>query len=206
MRFFVSFSMKLGVLFRVFGRCLRSQGLFMHFLGDGVGFRGGVLVIRLVIFFAIVFLITFVVFFVVQRFLQLFELGGLHVRFRNRFDGLGTLFGIGLRFFVLGFGKLFRERVYVFLGKARTILGLRPARDFRFGRRRRNGVLLRGRVRLDLRFSKGNFVLLRSRGRRSCEERSGQSRGQFLVRERARRRQRGGSSAGRRSTPSRRRR
>jgi hypothetical protein len=87
----------------------------MHFVGEGVGFlsRG------LVIIFVIVFLITFVISVLIgiQRFLQLFEFGGLYVRFGHGLNCFGPLFGIGLRFFVLGLGKLFGKRAYIFLGK-----------------------------------------------------------------------------------------
>ena len=51
----------------------------MHFVGDGVGFRRRVLVLVFLIVFVISFLIVFVISFLigVQRFLQLFQFGGL---------------------------------------------------------------------------------------------------------------------------------
>jgi hypothetical protein len=134
---FVTFRVLFAVFFRV-TLCvsffvtvpwwrLRGQRFVMHFVGKGVGFLGRVFVfvflIVLVITFLIVFLITFLI--GVQRFLQLFEFGGLYVRFGNRFDRLRALFGIGLRFFVLGFGKLLGERGYVFLGEACAVRGVR---------------------------------------------------------------------------------
>jgi hypothetical protein len=64
-----------------------------------------VVVIVFGITFEIVFLIS--VLFAVKRFLQLFHFGGLHKRFGHRFDRLGPLFRIGLRFLVLGLGQLF---------------------------------------------------------------------------------------------------
>ena len=136
MEFFVSLAVLLGVLFPVIAfvtfrvlyavllrvtirmffltvprRRLRSQRFVMHFVGKGVGFLGRVLLIV----FVVILLIG------IQRFLQLFELGGLYKRLGHRFDRLRALFGIGLRFFVLGFGQLLGERGYIFLGKDRTI-------------------------------------------------------------------------------------
>jgi hypothetical protein len=108
--FFGSFSMKLGMFFSVLGRVffavalsmfggsLGGHRLIMHFVGNSVRFRRRVLVILFLFSFAISFLIG------VQRVLQFFEFGGLNVRLGHRFDGLGALFGVGLRFFVLGFG------------------------------------------------------------------------------------------------------
>jgi hypothetical protein len=150
--------------FSVTGRRLCGHRFVMHFVRKGFGFRRRVLVI----FFLVVFPITFVLSFLIgiQGFLQLFEFGGLNVRFGHRFDGLGALFSVGLRFFVLGLGQLFGEGVYVFLGKACAI------RSVRF----------RGRC----------FALFRNCGGRGSKKRSRQSRGQFFVRERARRGQRGG--------------
>ena len=114
----------------------------MHFVGDGVGFLRRVLVIVFLIVFLIIFLIAFLISFVigVQRFLQLFEFGGLDKRFGHRFDRLGALFGIGLRFFVLGLGQLFGERGYFFLGEACAIRSMRVrdhlrASDSSFGSR-----------------------------------------------------------------------
>ena len=87
----------------------------MHFVGDGVGFLRGVLVIG------------------IQRFLQLFEFGGLYKGFGHRFHRLGPLFGIGLSFFVLGLGQLFGKRGYIFLREAGAIRSLR-IRDLRWAR------------------------------------------------------------------------
>ena len=144
----------------------------MHFVGDGVGFLRRVLVVILLIVFlitfVIVFLITFVIVFLisvlicfligVQRFLQFLEFGGLYVRFGHRLDRLGALFRIGLRFFMLGLGKLFGKRGYFFLGEvrairsmrvldhARTAFGIKSVEfsgDFRFRGRRRGSNILR---------------------------------------------------------------
>jgi hypothetical protein len=141
--FSVSFDRLSSVPFRVFGRSFRGQRFVVHFVGDGVGFLGRIHVVSFVVFFVIVFLIAFliispitfvivtVITFVirvligVQRFLQFLEFGGLDIRFGHRFDSFGALFGVSLRFLVLGFGKLFGERGYVFLGKARAIRGRR---------------------------------------------------------------------------------
>jgi len=92
-RFYATFSM--------FRRRFRGQRFVMHFVGKGLGFLRRVLVILIG----------------VQRFLQLFQFGGLYIRFSHGFDCLRPLFGIGLRFFVLGLGKLFGKRAYIFLGK-----------------------------------------------------------------------------------------
>jgi hypothetical protein len=153
----------------MFRRTLGSHRFVMHFVGDSVGFRGRILMIRFVVFFVIVFLINVVIVFVitfvigvligVQRFLQLFDLGGLDIRFRHGFDRLGAFLGLSLRLFVLGFRELLGEGGYIFLGKARAIRALRVARGFRFGSGRRNSVLLRGGVRRDLRFPAGGFRL-----------------------------------------------
>jgi hypothetical protein len=131
--FSVAFSMLFSVLGRVsfavlwavltfvtmFGGRFRGHRFIMHFVGEGVGILCRFLMIVVLISFAISFLIS------VQRFLQLFEFGGFDVRFGHRFDRLGPLFGIGLRFFVFGLGKLFGEGAYVFLGEARAIRGMR---------------------------------------------------------------------------------
>ena len=136
-----------SVTFGLPWRSLRGQRFFMHFVGDGVGFLRRVLVI--------VFVISFLI--GVQRFLQLFEFGGLYKRFGHCFDRLGPLFSIGLRFFVLGFGKLFGKRGYIFLGEVCAIRSMRVrhhpwtrfeiksvevASDF-FFRVRRSGNILR---------------------------------------------------------------
>ncbi len=128
----------------------------MHFVGDGVGFLRRVLVILFVIAFLITLVIVFLI--SVQRFLQLFEFGGLHKRFGHGLDGLGALFRIGLRLFVLGFGKLFGERGDIFLGEVRAIwslrvldhprtaFGIQPVEfvgDFRIGGRRSGKILRR---------------------------------------------------------------
>ena len=104
----------------VSGRRLRGQRFVMHFVGDGVGFRRRVLVIVFLVVFVIGVLVAFSITFVIgiQRFLQLLEFGGLYIRFGHGFDRLGPLFGIGLRFFVLGLGQLLGERGYIFVGKA----------------------------------------------------------------------------------------
>jgi len=80
----VLFSTSFFVLFQVFfpmsWRRLSGECLVMHFVGDGVGFFRRFLVIVFAIIFAIAFLIG------IQRFLQLFEFGGLDIRFGHRFD------------------------------------------------------------------------------------------------------------------------
>jgi len=98
----------------------RRQRFVMHFVGDGVSFRRRVLVIVFLVVFLLSVLIIFSFTFLigVQRFLQLFEFGGLYVRFGHGLNCFGPLFGIGLRFFVLGLGELFGKRAYIFLGKA----------------------------------------------------------------------------------------
>jgi hypothetical protein len=105
--FFVRFQMlafvSLSVRFAVFRGRLRCHGLVVHFVGDGVGFFGGFLVLVLV---------------GVQSFLQLLEFGRFNVRFGDRFDRFGALFRVGLRFFVLGFSQLLGERGNVFVGQA----------------------------------------------------------------------------------------
>src|SRR4029077_7963851 len=117
------FSLHSSVPFSRFWRRFRGQRLIMHFVGDGVGFLRRVLVILVLIVYLIVFCITFVIVFLigvligVQRVLQLFQLGGLDKRFYSGFDRLGSLFRIGLRFFVFGLGELFSERRYVFFGE-----------------------------------------------------------------------------------------
>lgn len=182
----------------------------MHFVSDGVGFRRSVLVIVLVFIFLIgvpiVFLITFVI--GVQRFLQLFEFGGLYIRFGHRFDRLGPLFGIGLRFFMLGLGKLFGERVYILIGKAGAIRCMRVrnrrrarsrieavevARDFPFRIRRSIRILGYAGERLGSQVRPMGFMFFRNRDRRSRKQRPRQSSGQFFVRERPWRGRRGGS-------------
>jgi hypothetical protein len=108
-----SFAVFFRVAFRVFlfgslpWRSLGGQRFVMHFVGEGVGFLRGVLVIG------------------IQRFLQLFEFGGLYKGFGHRFNRLRPLFGIGLRFFVLGLGKLFGQRGYIFLREAGAIRSMR---------------------------------------------------------------------------------
>ena len=191
-------------------RRLRGQRFVMHFVGEGVGFRRRVLVIVFLVVFVIGVLVAFSITFVigVQRFLQLFQFGGLYVRFGHCFDRLGPLFGIGLRFFVLGLGKLFGERAYIFLGKAGAIRGMRVrdrcrarsriktvevASDFSFRVRRSIGIFRRAGGRLGSQFRRMGFVFFVNRGRRSRKQRTRQSRGQLFVRERARRRRRGGS-------------
>jgi hypothetical protein len=147
-------------------RRLRSHRFVMHFVGEGVGFRRRVLVIvpvfvfliSVLIVFLIVFLIAFVI--AVQRFLQFLQFGGFDKRFGHGFDRLGALFRIGLRFFVLGLGKLFGKRGYFFLGEvrairsmhvldhSRTAFGIQPVKllgDFRIGGRRSGTILHRVR-------------------------------------------------------------
>jgi hypothetical protein len=157
----VLFSMSFFVLFQVFfpmsWRRLGGQCFFMHFIGDGLGFRYCFLVIVLVIVSLIRVLIALLITFVigVQRFLQFFEFGGLDIRFGHGFDRFGALFGVSLRFFVLGLGQLFGERGYVLLGHVsdmrvrdvrRTRFGVKPveiASDFGFGVRRCGCILRR---------------------------------------------------------------
>jgi hypothetical protein len=131
----------------------------MHFIGDGVGFLRRFLVIFLVFVFLVGVLIVLLIVFLigVQRFLQLFEFGGLYVRFGHRLDRLGALFRIGLRFFMLGLRKLFGKRGDFFLGEVcairsvrvldhpRTAFGIQPVEllgDFRIGGWR-SGTILR---------------------------------------------------------------
>src|ERR1700688_1262454 len=119
MRFGVAFcgapSVNFAVLCSVCRRRVRGQRFVMHFVGERVGFLRCVIVIVFVIGLLVSVLIRVLI--GVQRFLQLFELGRLDKLFSDRFDRLRTLFGIGLRFFVLGLGQLFGERGYVFIGK-----------------------------------------------------------------------------------------
>ena len=123
-QFAVPFAEFLRVTFRMFFLTvprtrLRGQRFVMHFVGQGVGFLGRILVIV----FPLVFLIVLVI--GIQRLLQLFEFGGLYVRFGHRFDRFRPLFGLGLRFFVLGLGQLFGERCDFFVRKTCAIRGVR---------------------------------------------------------------------------------
>ena len=149
----------------------------MHFVGDGVGFLRRILVILFVIAFLITLVIVFLI--SVQRFLQLFEFGGLHKRFGHGLDGLGALFRIGLRFFMLGLGKLFGKRGYIFLGEVSAIRSMRVryhprtrfgievvevAGDFYFSVRQRGNIQLRAGDWFGFRFRCGSFMLFRNRG------------------------------------------
>lgn len=191
-------------------RRLRGQRLVMHFVGDGVSFRRRVLVIVFLVVFVIGVLVAFSITFVIgiQRFLQLFEFSGLYIRFGHRFDRFGPLFGIGLRFFMLGLGELFGKRVYIFLGKAGAIRGMRVrdrrrarsgiepvevARDFSFRVRRSIGIFRRAGGRFGSLIRRMGFVLFGNRCRRSRKQRTRQSCGQFFVRERPWHRRSGGS-------------
>ncbi len=106
--------MRFGVAVAVFRRSFRGQRFLVHFIGNGVGFFRGALVIVLVVRFVIFFRVGFLI--GVQRFLQLFKLSGLHKSFGHGFDGFGAGFGIGLRFFVLGFDQLLGKRVCLIVG------------------------------------------------------------------------------------------
>jgi hypothetical protein len=144
--FFVTFR---GVLFSVlpfvpfamFRSAFRGQRFVVHFVGKGVGFFRRVLMIGFVVGFVIFFAVGFLI--GVQRFLQLFEFCGLDERFGHRFDRLGPVFGVCLCFFVLGFGKLLGERVYILVGKAIAIRSdrFRRLRMGRFGFRHSRGFV-----------------------------------------------------------------
>jgi hypothetical protein len=149
----------------------------MHFVGEGVGFLGRVVVIVFLVFFVIFFPIAFVI--GIQGFLQLFHLRGFHKRFGHGFDGLGPVFGLGLGFLMLGFGKLLGEGGYLFLGKASAIGGMRVrdharpgfgiepvevTRDIFLGVGRRRGILRRASERIRLHFRNGILVFFRSFG------------------------------------------
>jgi len=86
------------VTFLVYRRGFRGQRLVVHFIGDGVGFLGGILVIVVLVVFVLLG---------VECFLQLFQLRRLHERFGHCLNCLGAVFRFGLRFFVLGLGELF---------------------------------------------------------------------------------------------------
>ena len=192
----------------------------MHFVGDGVGFLRRVLVIVFVIAFLITLVIVFLI--SVQRFLQLFEFGGLYKRFGHGFDGLGALFGIGLRFFVLGFGKLFGERGDIFLGEVRAIRSVRVRRsppDRASGSSLSRSSAISVSAAGEAAAYSGALAddsALKSAAGVSCSSgiaaggvansASRQSRGQFFVRESPWRRQRGGSSGAERRMFGRRRR
>jgi hypothetical protein len=80
----------------------------MHFVGDGVGFFRGVLVIG------------------IQRFRNSSSSAGSTAFLATAAHRLGPLFGIGLRFFVLGLGKLFGKRGYIFSERLRHSEPARP--------------------------------------------------------------------------------
>lgn len=176
----------------------------MHLVGEGVGFFRRIFAVVFVIRFTISLVIRFVI--SVQRFLQLLKLGGLHKRFDDRFDGLGPRFRVGLRFFVLGFDQLLAEGGYLFFGKVRdmrvrddgrTCFGIKPveiAGDFFFRVRRSLHIFRDANNRPGTQAGHGRFMLFRYRGGWRCEERSRQSRGNFLIRILARGGGRGGSS------------
>jgi hypothetical protein len=86
------------ISFRVFHGRFRGHDLVVHFVGFGVGLIGRVFMI------------------VMQRILQIFQLGGIDERFGSRFFGVDDLFCFGLRFFVLGFGKLLGQSGYLLIG------------------------------------------------------------------------------------------
>src|SRR5580700_619779 len=200
-------------------RRLRGHRFVMHFVGDGFGFLRRVLVVVFAIAFLIGVLIVFSisvliilsisVLVAVQRFLQLFELRGFHKLFGHRFDGFGAVLCVSLRFFMLGLGQLFCERVYVFVGKACAIRSMR-VRDLRlacFGYRQgRCNRLRRAGKRFAALFRSGSFMLFRNGRGAACVERARQSRRQFFIRENPRRRRRGGSSPAERRRLGRRRR
>jgi hypothetical protein len=186
-RFQVSFRVAFGlaVLVTVFGRRLGGQRFIMHFVGEGVGFFRRVFVIVLVILIGI------------QSFLQFFHFGWFHVRFGHGFDGFGALFGIGLGFFVLGFGELLGERGDVFVGKVRdmrvgdrcrTRLGIeriKVACDFTFRVGRSVRILGRGGGCVVTQIRNWGYVFFGNRDGRAYVERSRQACGQFLVRKSA---------------------
>ncbi len=168
----------------------------MHFVGKSVGLFRRVLVIVFLVTFPITFLIRVLI--GVQRFLQLLEFGRFDVRFGDGFDSLGALFGIGLRFFVLGFDQLLAERGYFLFGKVRGMrirdhrrpcFGIETVEivsDIFFGVRRSGGIIRRTGESFGPQIRAGSFVLFRTHCRRSSEERSRQARGNFFIRERAR--------------------
>jgi hypothetical protein len=213
--FSTSFFMLRQVIFPMSWRRLRGECFVMHFVRDGVCFRRRVLVIVFLIVFPVGVLIAFVIRFVirfvitVQRFLQLFEFGRLDIRFSHSFDSFGTLFGIGLRLFVLGLGKLLGERSYVFVGEACAIRSMR-VRDLRlacFGfRQRRSSRSRRAGKSFAAPFRDRSFVLFGNCRGPAYIERSRQPRGNFFIRERPSRRRRDGSFLAERSMLGRRRR
>ena len=94
------------VLFPVFGGCFGGQRFFVHFVGRCFGFGSLILVI------------------VMQRVLQIVEFRRFDELVRDRFFRFFPVFGLRLRFFVLGLGQLFGERGYFLVGKARAVVGL----------------------------------------------------------------------------------
>jgi hypothetical protein len=106
----VRFEMQVFVLFAVLRSGVGGHGDFVHFIGERVGLVLRLFVIGIMIGFVICLVIGFVlrfhIFFRVrfQRILQFFQLGGFDKCFGYGFDRLGPVLGIGLRFFVLGFG------------------------------------------------------------------------------------------------------
>ena len=89
----------------------------MHGIRSRFGFRGLMLVV------------------IMERVLQLFELRRFDKRFGACFFRFRLIFAFRLRFFVLGFGKLFGECAHFIVGKAPAILGtdLCCFRKFAFG-------------------------------------------------------------------------
>ena len=77
----------------------------------------------------------FMLMIVIQRILQFIEFRCFDERFGGRFFRFFPFFGLRLRFFVLGFGKLFGERGCFILGKDRAVVGMgfRRLRKFVFG-------------------------------------------------------------------------
>ena len=56
-----------------------------------------------------------------QRVLQILQFRGVDEGFQRCVCGFLAILGFGLRFFVLGFGELFGERVYILIGKAYAV-------------------------------------------------------------------------------------
>ena len=117
MRAFDGFDLFWCVLFSGFGACFGGQRFFVHGVRRRFGIGGFIFVI------------------VVQRILQFIEFRGFDERLGDRFFRFVTSFGLRLRFFVLGFGKLFGERGHFLVGKARAVVGMgfRRFRNFGFG-------------------------------------------------------------------------
>jgi hypothetical protein len=116
--FLMAFRVRFSVLFPVFGGSVGGHGHFVHFVGEGVGFVFRLFMVRVAIAFVIGFVFFEFVFRVCfQCILQFFQFGGFDKRFGHRFDRFRPVFGVRLRFFVLGFGKLLGQRSDFFVRK-----------------------------------------------------------------------------------------